>query len=327
MSKLARIAFACVIVTSSNLVLAQQHCTNLASVLREYEVNTASSSYLNTVYDQHCQQSGSSSGTSVGLGLDAIVKSIPLKFTGSFSNTKEGFDNFCKTYQAVRAGTTTIDHRAERISSKALDTIRACYEIAATGVAIRHEVPSFQSVSFYMQNGPATKIEIRGLQAVPRDTVRCEGMIGSSLKVVNESTLIKVNPTQSITCIRKPNVRPDGSKVFVEQTITLHSNVGTNYTVYMPEEQKLPESIAFKLQNQIAALDNRNALLAATLNSEQASNRYTFVKSDEGCPSGWTSLGLAGWLIEGGAATNSLGAGGLYNSGWVWQHPRVCRRN
>ena len=104
-------------------------CTDIARTLKEFSISTSSSSYLNSVFDSYCEASGNTKTSSGSLGLDAVVKAIPIKFTGSVSNSDEAMKNFCKNY----AGTTAIQERKfsyeEKIASKALDTVAVCLRV------------------------------------------------------------------------------------------------------------------------------------------------------------------------------------------------------
>ena len=83
--------------TSQSFPQALQ-CTDIARTLKEFSISTSSTSYLNSVFDSYCEASGNSKQSVGSIGIDAVVKAIPIKFTGSTSSNEEAMRQFCKTY-------------------------------------------------------------------------------------------------------------------------------------------------------------------------------------------------------------------------------------
>lgn len=240
---------------STTLAFAQNNtCGSIASALKEFSISTQSSAYLNSTFDNYCEQSGEATTRSVGFGLDAVVKAIPLKFTGNYGSTSEGLKNFCKSYANVINSTERRFTSEERISSKAIEAVSDCVRIAALGAFVDHKIRDRKTVDFFLASGAATKLEIKGLFPNPSKGVKCLGVIGSAAVTFGPSTFSKVESTQSVSCSRIPNKLADGKLVFEEQVVTIHTNLG-NYSVYFPQDERTPLNMARDISSRLDRME------------------------------------------------------------------------
>ena len=307
-------------------------CVGLANTLKEYNISSQSSAFLNSAFDQYCDQSGSTKASGGGIGLDMVIKAIPIKFTGSYSSTEEGFRNFCKNYSSVATAAERKFSYEEKIATKSLETIDSCLRIAATGAVVTHEIPNAKSVVFYLQSGSATKLELKGLFPTPDDGVLCKSQVDGQLKNITEETYTKVEPSISISCSRTAKAQSSGVKTYEEQVITLATNLG-NYTVFLPQDERMPIDMAQNISNRVDKLEASSFELSAkTLSLENDSNKekvalkFVVVTNAENCPDGWTSQGVVGWIMHNPDYSNNVGKGGRFNDDWTWTHPRLCKR-
>ena len=183
------VSVACV--GACNAAGIESACTELiTSGLKQYSIKTESSSYLTSVYDRYCEQSGSTKSSGLGLGLDLVVKAVPVKFTGNYSSNEEAMRNFCKNYQAHSEGQSAQETYEEKIVDRAYDSFDACVAIAATGVIVKHTVRDFNNFDFYVAPGFSHPVTLRGVQ-VPGNVV-CQGqdptIAGSPKKTFNLGT-------------------------------------------------------------------------------------------------------------------------------------------
>ncbi|MFB0713684.1 hypothetical protein ACEU59_21360 [Buttiauxella noackiae] len=324
--------FFCLSLPAASTFADVNSCLSLASTLKEYNISNQSSAFLNSAYDQYCDQSGNTKSTSAGIGLDMVIKAIPIKFTGNYSSSAEAFKNFCRNYSSVATASERKFSYEEKIATKSLETIEACQRIAALGATVTHEIPNMRAVTFFLQNGNATKLEVRGVFPTPNDGVVCEGQIDGQLKTFSKETFAKVESTQGISCERVSKSSPSGVGVFEEQVITLATNLG-NYSVFLPQDEKLPLEMAQnissridKLENEGSALSSKTTTLESDLAQEKASLRYIFVENSVNCPQGWNSQGVIGWIMRDSDYANNVGNGGRFNTGWTWTHPKLCKR-
>ncbi len=105
--------------------------TVITDGLREYAVSNESVSYLNTVFDKYCDRSGSTKSVGVVTGIDTVIKSLPVRFTGNYSSNEEGWRNFCRIYSSQTSLNTDRFSYQERIVQRAYDSFDACNALAA----------------------------------------------------------------------------------------------------------------------------------------------------------------------------------------------------
>lgn len=54
----------------------------VTNAVRNVKIKTSSSSFLNIVYDNYCEQDGSVKSSAFNAGLSVIVQNIPVGFSG-----------------------------------------------------------------------------------------------------------------------------------------------------------------------------------------------------------------------------------------------------
>jgi hypothetical protein len=225
--------------------------------LREYSVSNDSLSYLNTVFDKYCDRSGSTKTAGVGVGIDAVIKSIPVKFTGNYSSNEEGWRSFCRNYSSETALQTNRNNYQERIVERAYDSFDSCIALAAAGIVTRHRVENITRTNFFMHAGFARPVTIRGVNAT--SNIKCEGIdpnskenksttfnAGSVMKLVNDDVL-------GMVCTRSGNLDAAGNTAYDEGIVTVLTDISPNgnYTIFMPRDTKLADNVASLVQKQI----------------------------------------------------------------------------
>jgi hypothetical protein len=277
----------------SSYVAAQNlQCPDIARTLKTYQIDASSSSFLNSAFSQNCQQDGSRKSSGGGVGLEAIVKAIPVKFTGNYNSTDEGFTNFCKSYASLATATSSQDAYKEFISDKALITIEQCNRLQASGVQITHDVINIESVVFYLRSSVTQSFDIQGVSTTGK--VACTGLIKGRPTKFDNNVSVSVKATQNISCIRKGEASQKGP-IFDEASVTVLTNQG-NYSVLLPRDERLSETLASSIAAQISTLRKDLA----------ASNTLLRVVTDAKaipiyqCPVGWVKGGPPGqWASYG----------------------------
>jgi hypothetical protein len=285
--------------------------------LKEYSITTDSSAYLNSIFDKYCDSSGSSKSTGIGLGLDAVVKAIPIKLTGNYSSNEEAIRNFCRDYASVSVGRSDKTVYQERIVQRAYESFDQCLALAQTGVVVRHTVRSLETLDFFVAPGFARPVTIRGIKT--SSNIECQGQDPTSQDPgahrFDLSTRIKVqdNNTLNISCTRTGRQGSSGEVVFDEGTVTLMTDIGPNgnYGAFVPRDARLAEDQASSIKRQIDSLEQRlesvNKQLTAAIQEvpdavfsdySAAWGGTNAVPYAASCPNGQVAVGLE--LVLGG---------------------------
>jgi hypothetical protein len=237
------------------LAIAQDlQCPTYAKALKDVLINASSSSSLQSIYDQHCQSNSSGSSTSAGIGLDAVVKAIPFKFTGTYGSSSEAMQNFCKTYQSIASSQQETNSYEYRVASKTHDTVIECLRLQSQGVTVSHSIASTQSSNFFLKSGVTQKIQVSGIHV--SGDVKCEGATGGKTVAMTGATSLDVPKTLSFHCRRAAgsfNVAGKQVSGYAEGTITVLTNFG-NYSMIWPREEVLSENLASVINSEVAQL-------------------------------------------------------------------------
>ena len=249
-----RIGMSLTILASAAAIAQSLQCPDIAKTLKEYAISTSSVDYLNSVFDNYCEQSGSAKSSSAGIGLDTVVKAIPIKFTGSYASNEEAMRNFCKSYSAVAAGSSRSFSYSERVSDKALQTINDCLRLQAQGITITHSVVTKETTAFFLKASGGQPIQLTGV--VPSAGVACKGSIKGRLQTLDERTNESIRDTQNFVCTRlatqtsNPKVR-----AYPEASIIVSTSYG-NYNVFLPRDERLADDLASEVSLRLDAVNS-----------------------------------------------------------------------
>lgn len=319
MSKAAKVVAAPLLLALCQVAHAQAlQCTDIARTLKEFSISTSSTSYLNSVFDNYCEASGNTRQTNSGVGLDAVVKAIPIRFSGSHSSSEEAMKNFCKTYSSSSSLQDRKYSYEEKIAGKALDTVSDCLRLQSQGVTITHDVVNREKMAFFLKSGIDQKISLSGVSI--SGSVSCSGLVNGQPKTINESTGIPVSKSQNFTCTRSPISGANQKvKLYEEAAIVVSTNFG-NYNVLWPRDERLPEDMATAIAIEVDSVRksaNSNSASIASIVGAKTVPVYR-------CPSGtagwhptgsWGSYGCQGQLSTEATCTNIE---------YPHQQPRSC---
>lgn len=261
---------------------ADLHCPDISKTLREYSIDSSSSSYLNAVFSEHCQMDGSSKDKSGGVGLDAIVKAIPIKFTGSYSSVDQAFSNFCKSYQLHTSSSSEADSYKQTISAKALDTIQQCLRLQAKDIFVSHEIANAEAANFFLRGNIHQIFELTGVGIVGKKTT-CTGQINGKTVAFDERVHIKNISNQSFVCTRTGHLDPRTQKVYYpESIITVMTSAG-NYTLFWPKDERFSEEMASRIDEKITGLEGKLSALTKSVSPIVNGTELEVYR----CPNGW----------------------------------------
>lgn len=276
----------------SSAAIAQSiQCPDMAKTLKEYSIDSSSSGYLNAVFTQHCQQDGSRKSSGGGIGLDAVIKAVPIKFTGNYSNADEEMTSFCKTYASQTSATALTDRYKETISIKALETIQQCNALQASGVLITHQINNVEAANFYLRNSVTQSLEVQGISTTGGAT--CEGLLNGKKKPFDSSLSTSVKSTLSFSCKRTGS--PYGNKVtYPESIVTVLTNQG-NYSLFWPMDERQSQDMATQIDRRITSVEGEIAVTKASVLPLVAADSLPVYR----CPTGATVSYDRPWRYSG----------------------------
>lgn len=246
-----------------------EHCKSIITDgLREVNIETGSTAYLNTVFDKYCETRGTTKEDVFSIGLDAVVAAIPFKFTLGSSDKKQSMRNFCKEYSSYAASRSDTSRRDEHIVGRAYDSYDMCVSLASQGVKMSHKVRSLEYLDFFIAPAVGRPVVMNGVET--SDNIKCSGknsdsFFSSAKELTRGSRIIVKRTPLNIVCRRTGKAGKDGV-VYEEGVVTLLTDIQPygNYGVVLPRDSRLAENKASELQ---AAIENQAAALAKIQNS------------------------------------------------------------
>ncbi|MDT3382527.1 hypothetical protein RNI52_34695 [Labrys neptuniae] len=235
---------------------------------RDLIIDNQDRSSLFSVYDKYCDSKGSVNNTSVGIGIDVVVKNLPINFTGNYGNSSEAISNFCKNYKEVRFSNENSQVTKNTVVVAALENYNECKKIISQGVSITHTAvgPGDIIFSFQLKNA-VTAFEIQGVSLGPNIT--CGSTTLSSDKKwhsVDEKTRASVKSNASISCKRSSTGSEE--KVYPLSWVGISTNIGS-YTINMLADSIVGGTLASELNNKIDTLKQKNDSNESLIVSQQ----------------------------------------------------------
>lgn len=253
------------ILLGTSPALAQQCDLILTKGLREFEITQDSSSFLNTTFSQYCYESGETRAASTDVGLNTIVKSIPIKFTAGSSDAMTAMTNFCKTYSGSNEAQSARNVYRETIASKAYDTYTSCIQLVQQGFFVTHDILSLNRTQVLLRAGVGKPIQINGVDTTPN--VDCYGPYNGELLQYEPNTKAESNNTLGMFCSREGETRTNGETLFREGTVAIDIK-GSKYNFYWPAATVLPEEVASQVETSIRELRASLTQLSASLDAK-----------------------------------------------------------
>lgn len=288
-----RLALAVIAAFAFDVSAQNLQCPDIARTLKEYSIDSSSSSFLNAVFSEHCQQDGSRKSSGGSAGLDLVIKAVPVKFSGSYNSSDEGFSNFCKAYKSQNEGAAASDSYKETISRKSLETISQCLALQATGVTITHQINNVEAANFYLKASVTSVLDLKGVSIT--GNVACEGIVGGRKKVFDASLDLPVKTTTAFACKRTGIPGPKRTTSFGEATVTVLSSQG-NYAMFWPKDERQSPDMATEIDRRISQLQAELSVAKANIDPLITASSSAVYK----CPNGSQGLGYdALWMYIG----------------------------
>lgn len=306
---------------------------------RNYGLQTSSSSFLSVVYDNYCQEDGSTKQSGWEAGMSAIVKDIPISLTGSSNDNTTRITNFCKNYHSTTQQNDSTFAVQSIVVTKALTSANACMKIATqTRSTITYSIltPQTLAIKFGIPSGQT--MNIRGISHDAGVTCIGSKMSGSGTVAYDNGVGQKVDAsagTYSITCNRKP-AATQGATTFYNATALVVDTNTDGVDIFWPQDTILPLTTASQIQGIITALNSQLQQVQNTVNLNllPVGTVIPWLVKNQEPPKGWAKCDgsdtghcpdLRGMFLRGSASADVSATGGS-DSADVPQHGSNNRR-
>ena len=266
-------------------VMAQTPCDNCVEVYRvatrNLQINEASYSSLNTIFDDYCENSGELKKSRSSTGLDAVVQQIPIGFTQKEGNSTERMKKFCRSYSNVRYSTAASSALKDFVVVDALKAFNDCMSICNRGVVVTHAASTLES-TFSFQFSSNILYKLQGVQTGRQIECTTQNPETGKLIKLDKGTRLEFSENFSAFCNRIPVVDDvSGRQYFPRTSVTFASNHGS-YSVVFPEENILEEQLASIIERRLTGLESRVSHINQSLseNHMEITNRVNNMSND-----------------------------------------------
>lgn len=108
------------------------------NAVRDVQIEANSSSIWNSIFDDNCKSSGQLKTRDSYAGLDVVVKSLPLSFSGGATETKTRLESFCRSYQSERYSNNESSSFSNSVVTTALESLNKCIALESKNIFVNH---------------------------------------------------------------------------------------------------------------------------------------------------------------------------------------------
>lgn len=190
-------------------------------------------------YSSFCKTDGSVNTSASGIGLDAVVKSIPFKFSAESKNNTERLTEFCKIGRSQFDTWSQSRIALSVVANDALTNFNNCIRIANSGLNLTFSInqPDTLVVSGFASAGYSGAITS---VAYDEQGMTCNSANFNAEKKSEEirgAVNIKISEPFAITCMKKPQIAGDGqTKFYPRTTLTLTASAVNPLAIVFPSD-------------------------------------------------------------------------------------------
>ncbi|MCW1841765.1 hypothetical protein [Prosthecomicrobium hirschii] len=241
--------------------VAQDVCGGILTYTGRDVINESrENSVAAELYTQHCEGSSAKKSSTTSIGLEAVVKAIPVKFNFGGTSGEERLNNFCKTYDSRRS-----EFSAERIDKsivvrEALSAFNECVSLAAKGIFFNPKIGRTTLV-IDVRRG-SDDASITGVSYDPDlMTCRLPPKAASGGRPAEPATVATTDTTRDLdgnylpmVCERKPQVGASGEKSYPRAELIVATSRGSFFLPVVGDVQ-LPQQWASDIGNRLAGIE------------------------------------------------------------------------
>ena len=245
-----------VFLLTSRFAFAQDVCSGILSYTGRDEISESrDNSVAAEIHNQHCEGSTSRRSSTTSIGLEAVVKAIPIKFNFGGTSDEDKLNNFCKVYSSKRAEFSSEKIDRSTVVREALSAFNRCIELSVKGIYFN---PKFGRTSFVVDVRRGS--DDASIAGVTYDsallTCRLPPTSSAGATVANKDSVRVLDGNYlPITCERTPITRPSGERNYPRAEVTIATSRGS-LLLPVSEDSLMPEQWASQIQDRVKVVSD-----------------------------------------------------------------------
>lgn len=260
---------------------ALQACTDIyKNATHDFSQVDTSNIELARSFNSFCKSDGSVNTSATGVGLEAVVKSIPFEFSFSSTNNEQKMSEFCKQGASQYDSWKSSNTVSSTVVTAALTNFNSCVQLANSGLQL---VPAINQPRMLVVAGSASQGYSGDISSIAyeEDLMTCTSAdFDSAHKVQTLHGPVHLSAAKpfSLTCTKKGIVSKDGKSTYYPRTtLTLSATGVSPLAIVFPSE----ELNGFELASQAQASVAQAVDAYAQANAEANRERQVAVKLQE----------------------------------------------
>ncbi|GJE14796.1 hypothetical protein [Methylobacterium longum] len=233
-----------VLATSPNFAYADEAATKACTDVYKNSTRNFSELEQNKVelarsYSSFCKRDGSVNTSASGIGLEAVVKAIPFKFSATSSNSSQKLEEFCKVGQSQFDSWNSSNFASSSVATDALSNFNNCMQIANSGLQLTFSInqPSNLVVSGYANAGYSGHITSIAYDDQNMECTSADFNSEHKSEKLYGAAHIKISDPFAITCTKKSSLAADGStRYYPRTTLTLTASAVSPLAIVFPSD-------------------------------------------------------------------------------------------
>lgn len=240
---------------------AQDICSGLLSYTgRDISSEARQNAIAADLYTQHCEGSSARQGSSTSVGLDAVVKAIPIKFNYGGASSSEKLNNFCKVYDSRRAEFSAEVIDTSTVVRESLEAFNTCVGLSVSGIYFNPKIG--RTILVVDVRRGSDDAAVTGVTYDP-NLLECKlpPLPASKDAAAEPATVADANTVRPldgsylpITCARKPQDGASGEKNYPRAELTIGTSRGS-FFMAVPQDAELPLNYASEISARMESLD------------------------------------------------------------------------
>jgi opacity protein-like surface antigen len=278
---------ACPMLSPAAFADAVQACTDIyKNATHDFSQVDITNTELARSFDSFCESDGSVSTKATGIGLEAVVKSIPFKFSFSSTSDDQKLTEFCKVGKTQHDTWNSSHTISSTVVAAALSNFNSCIQLANSGLqlAVAINPPASLVVSGSPSNGYAGFLSSIAYDETEMTCVSADFGNGKSQKY-HGPVHLSAAKSFALTCTKTKSVSKDGQSTYFPRTnLTIAATGVSPLAIVFPSDTLNGYELASQAQASVAqaatAYTKANAdLIAEHKTSETLRQRLGGVSS------------------------------------------------
>ena len=229
-------AFPCICFSQDD---ALQACVDIyKNSTRDYSQSQQTNIELARSFNSFCKKDGSVNTSATGVGLDAVIQSIPFKFAFNNTNSQQKMEEFCKVGSSQYDSWNLGSASSSTVNTDSLSNFNNCIALANSGLHIKVAIsqPNTLVVSGYASGGYSGFINTVAYDGSAMSCRSSDFNPSHKPAPINGPVHLSTQNPFAITCTKTPQAQSNGAIFYQRATLTIAAGAVSPLAIVFPSD-------------------------------------------------------------------------------------------